>query len=234
MFPVVILAGGFGTRLYPITKTTPKSLVMIAGKPFIIHQLEYLRKQRVKKVVICLNHLGKKIKNKIEKENNFSMKIYYSFDGLKPLGTGGAILKSLPLLGNNFFILYGDSFLPINFKKIEMAFKSKKSKALMTVFKNKNKLDKSNVLFIDKSKIIYNKENPKKKMSYIDYGLTVISASVFRKYKFFAKFDLAKVYQDLSSKKSLDGLRVYDRFYEIGSHSGLKETTKYFLMRKKI
>jgi len=234
MFPVVILSGGLAKRLHPITKNIPKSLIPIAGKAFVIHQLEYLRKQGIKKVVFCLNHLGEMIENKIGNGKNFSMEIIYSYDGTVPLGTGGAIVKALPLLESNFFILYGDSYLPLNFKKVEIVYKSTKKKALMTVFKNNNKFDKSNVMFLNQKLIRYNKENPLKKMNYIDYGLSIVSASIFKKYPNYLTFDLAEVYKDLSLKKKLAGLEVYERFYEIGSHIGLKETESYLLSNKKI
>jgi NDP-sugar pyrophosphorylase family protein len=234
MFPVVILSGGLAKRLHPITKNIPKSLIPIAGKAFVIHQLEYLRKQGIKKVVFCLNHLGEMIENKIGNGKNFSMEITYSYDGLDPLGTGGAIVKALPLLESNFFILYGDSYLPLNFKKVEIVYKSTKKKALMTVFKNNNKFDKSNVMFLNQKLIRYNKENPLKKMNYIDYGLSIVSASIFKKYTNYLTFDLAEVYKDLSLKKKLAGLEVHERFYEIGSHIGLKETESYLLSNKKI
>lgn len=234
MFPVVILSGGLAKRLHPITKNIPKSLIPIAGKAFVIHQLEYLRKQGIKKVVFCLNHLGEMIENKIGNGKNFSMEIAYSYDGSVPLGTGGAIVKALPLLESNFFILYGDSYLPLNFKKVEIVYKSTKKKALMTVFKNNNKFDKSNVMFLNQRLIRYNKEYPLKKMNYIDYGLSVVSASIFKKYTKYLTFDLAEVYKDLSLKKNLAGLEVHERFYEIGSHIGLKETESYLLSNKKI
>jgi N-acetyl-alpha-D-muramate 1-phosphate uridylyltransferase len=234
MFPVVILSGGLAKRLHPITKNIPKSLIPIAGKAFVIHQLEYLRKQGIKKVVFCLNHLGEMIENKIGNGKNFSMEITYSYDGLVPLGTGGSIVKALPLLESNFFILYGDSYLPLNFKKVEIVYKSTKKKALMTVFKNNNEFDKSNVMFLNQKLIRYNKENPLKKMNYIDYGLSIVSASIFKKYANYLTFDLAEVYKDLSLKKKLAGLEVHERFYEIGSHIGLKETESYLLSNKKI
>jgi MurNAc alpha-1-phosphate uridylyltransferase len=234
MFPVAILAGGMGKRLYPITQTIPKSLVLVAGKAFIIHQLEYLRDQGVKEVILCVNHLGEMIQNIIGNGENFSIKISYSYDGLISLGTGGAIAKSLPLLGDNFFILYGDTFLPINFNEIAETYKINKTKALMTVFKNDNKWDKSNVMFTNNRLIKYNKYNPTTEMNYIDYGLSVVGASVFKDYSIDKNFDLADVYKNLSESNSLSGFEVHERFYEIGSLSGFQETENYFLKKKKI
>ena len=234
MFRVVILAGGLGKRLHPITKTIPKSLVLVAGKPFIIHQLEYLRHQGVKEVILCVNHLGKMIENTIGTGKNFSIKILYSYDGSVSLGTGGAIVKALPLLGDHFFILYGDTFLPINFNDVLEVYKINKLKGLMTVFKNGNKWDKSNVMFVNNRLIKYNKNNPVLEMNYIDYGLSVVAASVFKNYQVGKNLDLADVYQNLSENKNLAGFEVYERFYEIGSSFGIKETENYFSNKKYI
>jgi NDP-sugar pyrophosphorylase family protein len=233
MFTVAILAGGFAKRLHPITQSIPKSLVQVDGKAFIIHQLEYLRSQGVKRVVICVNHLGKMIQNLVGNGDDFFIKVSYSFDGAVPLGTGGAIVKALPLLEDNFFILYGDSFLPINYSNVEIFYKTIQQKALITVFKNDNKFDKSNVMFLDNQSIKYNKFHPVAEMNYIDYGLAVVSSSIFKNYTIDKNLDLANVYQHLSETNKLAGMKVHERFYEIGSLSGLEEIKKYFLKRKK-
>lgn len=232
MLPVVILAGGMGKRLYPMTQTIPKSLILVARKAFIIHQLEYLREQGVKEVILCVNHLGEMIQNIIGNGENFSIKISYSYDGLISLGTDGAIVKSLPLLGDKFFILYGDTFLPINFNEIAETYKLNKMKVLMTVFKNENKWDKSNVMFCNNRLIKYDKYNPTEEMNYIDYGLSVVAASVFKDYSIGKNFDLADVYKNLSGSNNLAGFEVYERFYDIGSLSGFQETENYFLKKK--
>lgn len=128
LFPVAILAGGLATRLKPITEKIPKSLVLIKRKPFIEYQLSYLKKQGIKKVILCVGHYGEKIKKKLGNGKKFSIEILYSFDGHKSLGTGGALVKALPLLGENFFILYGDSFVLANYKVVQSQFILKKKK----------------------------------------------------------------------------------------------------------
>src|ERR1700734_2407964 len=107
MLPVAVLAGGAASRLHPLTKATPKSLVEVAGKPFIVHQLNLLRREGVERVVLCVGHLGEKIEE---------------FVGDRLLGTGGALRHALPLLGKAFFVLYGDSYLDVALRPIELAF----------------------------------------------------------------------------------------------------------------
>ena len=234
MFTVAILAGGLATRLRPITETIPKALVEVAGKPFIVRQLVYLREQGISHVVICVGYLGEMIRDVVGGGESFGLKVSYSEDGPNLLGTGGALTKAIPLLGDQFFVLYGDSFLPLDFSAVQEAYEISKQPALMTVLKNQNQWDKSNVFFVDGQLREYNKRNPRAEMTYIDYGLGVVSASGLKQRPVGQAFDLADVYQDLSLQGQLAGLEVHERFYEIGSHTGLKETEDYFLTKEKI
>jgi N-acetyl-alpha-D-muramate 1-phosphate uridylyltransferase len=233
MLPVAILAGGLATRLRPITETMPKALVDVAGKPFIVRQLSYLREQGISHVVLCIGYLGDMVREVIGSGERFELEVRYSEDGPNLLGTGGALAKAMPLLGNDFFVLYGDSFLPVNFLVAQTAYEMSGRPALMTVLKNENQWDKSNVQFVEGRLIEYNKRTPKPEMSYIDYGLGIVSASVLMQHPFGQPFDLADVYQNLSLQGQLAGLEVRERFYEIGSHTGLKETGDYFLNKEK-
>ncbi len=234
MYPVAVLAGGLATRLRPITETIPKVLVEVAGKPFIARQLEYLNSQGVRDVVLCVGHLGEMIQEVVGRGEHFGLQVHYCFDGPKLLGTGGALKKALPQLGNHFFVLYGDSYLPVDFSAVQDAYVQSGQPALMTVLKNSDRWDKSNVLFVDGQLVEYNKREPGPEMAYIDYGLGLMSTSVFSTYPNNSPFDLADVYQDLSVTGQLMGLEVYQRFYEIGSHSGLKEAEEYFLTKEKL
>jgi NDP-sugar pyrophosphorylase family protein len=178
IFPVIILAGGKATRLGKIAKNTPKSLIKINNHPFLYHQLIYLEKQGIKEVIICAGHLGFKIKKFIEKKK-INLKIKYFNDGKKLLGTGGAIKKILPFVKNNFFVMYGDSYLPINFRNVQKLYINSKKLGLITIYKNKNKLDKSNII-LKSGNIYYDKFKPIKGMHYIDYGLNILNKRVFK------------------------------------------------------
>lgn len=234
LFPVAILAGGLATRLRPITETIPKALVDVVGKPFIAWQLEYLHAQGVRDVVLCVGYLGEMIQDVVGTGERYGLQVRYSIDGSELLGTGGALKKALTVLGDYFFVLYGDSYLPVDFSAVQDAFVRTSQHALMTVLKNGDRWDKSNVLFADGQLIEYNKRAPRPEMTYIDYGLGLVSASVFGACPDDSPFDLADVYQDLSVKGQLVGLEVHQRFYEIGSHSGLKEAEQYFLSKEKV
>lgn len=228
MLPVAILAGGLATRLRPITETIPKALVEVAGEPFLARQLRYLRGQGIPRVVLCVSYRAEQIEAAVGDGREFGLEVHYSFDGPTLLGTGGALKRALPLLGDRFFVLWGDSFLPVEFRAVEETFKASGKPALMTVLRNANHWDRSNVRYEDGVVIEYNKRAPAPDMAYIDYGLSVLSASVLADYPGGEAFDLADVMHRLSLAGQLAGLEVFERFYEIGSHHGLAETEAYF------
>ena len=230
--PVAILAGGLATRLRPITETIPKALVDVAGKPFIVRQLEQLRAQGVSRVVLCVGYLSEQIEAVVGDGEAVGLSVAYSQDWPRLLGTGGALKKALPLLDSRFLVLYGDSYLPIDFAAVEQAFLRSKKPALMTVQHNADRWDRSNVLFKDGMILEYNKRAPRPEMAYIDYGLGVLSAAVLDGESAVEPVDLADIYHRLSLAGDLAGYEVRERFYEIGSHQGLMETEQYFRAQK--
>jgi NDP-sugar pyrophosphorylase family protein len=226
--PVAILAGGLATRLRPITEKIPKSLVDVAGEPFIVHQLDYLFRQEIRDVVLCIGYLGEMIESVVGDGSRFGLHISYSIDGPTLLGTGGALRRAAPLLGEAFFVLYGDSYLPVDFGAVEADFLASDQPALMTVLDNQDRWDKSNVLFIDGRLEEYNKKAPRPDFHHIDYGLSIVRREIIDSYPPNEAFDLATVYHKLSLEKRLHGYEVFKRFYEIGSPSGLKEADDFF------
>jgi MurNAc alpha-1-phosphate uridylyltransferase len=226
--PVAILAGGLATRLHPLTETIPKALLEVAGKPFILRQLDYLRRQGVSRVVLCVGFLGEQIEAVVGDGSSSGLTVSYSQDWPKLMGTGGALRQALPLLDSQFLVLYGDSYLPIDFSSVEQTFLSSGKPALMTVQRNADQWDKSNVLFLDNVIVEYNKRAPSPAMRHIDYGLGAISAEVLAGEDTTEPFDLADIYYRLSLSGELAGYEVNERFYEIGSHKGLAEATDFF------
>lgn len=227
MLPVAILAGGLATRLRPITGKIPKALVEVAGKPFVFHQLDWLKRQKVDCVVLCVGYLGEMIREQVGSGERWGIEVKYSLDGEKLLGTGGALKKALPLLGKEFFVFYGDSFLPIDFLPVQETFRATGKPALMTFLRNQGRWDRSNVEASDGNLIAYNKREPTSAMEHIDYGLGVLSRRAFLGWEANDSFDLADLYQALTQKGDLAGHEVIHRFYEIGSKEGLAATEKF-------
>src|SRR5215469_4983720 len=145
--PVALLAGGLATRLRPVTEKIPKALVELAGKPFIDHQLHLLHRNGVRKIVFCLGYLGEMVEQHLGDGSRFDMQLQYAYDGEKLLGTGGAIKRAAHLLDDVFWVMYGDSYMDIDYPAVLSAFFSRNVQGLMTVLRNNNQWDRSNVVF---------------------------------------------------------------------------------------
>lgn len=222
--PVAVLAGGLATRLSSLLKGVPKSLISVAGEPFIVHQLRLLRRQGVVRVVLCVGHLGAMIEDFVGNGSRFGLDVVYSFDGDRQLGTGGALRRALGLLGDAFFVLYGDSYLDVPFRAVQCAFEQDSAPALMTVHRNEGRWDRSNVVFDHGRVIRYEKGVQDLEMRHIDYGLGIVSAGVLTGRTSGEAFDLAEVYGWLAREGRLAGYEVTRRFYEIGTPQGWAET----------
>jgi NDP-sugar pyrophosphorylase family protein len=222
-FPVAILAGGLATRLRPLTEKIPKLLVEVAGEPFFFHQIRLLKKAGLTRLVLCVGYLGEKIVELYGDGSKWGVQIEYSFDGDKLLGTGGALIRALPKLGETFFVLYGDSYLPIDYQATGKFFLKSNRLGLMTVYENHGYYDTSNVWFETGEIKIYDKKNKIPQMHHIDYGLGIFRAAAFDGFPCDTVVDLADVQKSLVLKKQLAGYEIKDRFYEIGSPEGLNE-----------
>lgn len=223
---VAILAGGLATRLGDITKKIPKALLDVAGKPFVVHQLELLRAAGVQRVVLCVQHLAEQIEAVLGDGRDYGLDVRYSYDGDKLVGTGGALRRALPHLGEDFFVLYGDSYLRCDYQDIQRSYRASGKLGLMTVYKNDGQYDASNVQWRDGRLLRYDKTPGISGMTHIDWGLGVLSSRAFDVYPPDTKLDLAVVYQDLLARDQLAGYEVYERFYEIGSVAGLEDTRR--------
>lgn len=229
--PVAILAGGLATRMRPMTDVIPKALLEVAGEPFIYHQLHLLRSSGVEKVVFCIGYLGEKILAALGDGRRFGLEVAYSSDWPELSGTGGALKKALPLLGERFMILYGDSYLEIEYAAVCEAFRQSGSPALMTVYRNQGQYERSNTTFQDNRVLCYDKRNPHIDMEYIDYGLGCFHSDVFREWPE-DKFDMADVYAALAHEGLLAGYEATKRFYEIGSQNGLAELERHLTLTR--
>ena len=221
--PVAILAGGMATRLRPITEKIPKLLVEVAGEPFFSHQLRLLKKNGLTRIVLCVGYLGEMIVEQYGDGSRWGVQIDYSFDGEKLLGTGGALIRALPKLGDAFYVLYGDSYLPVDYQAVGRSFLNSGKLGLMTVFENQEAYDASNVWFKDGCIKAYSKKEKTPQMRHIDYGLGLFRTPAFDFCPRDAIVDLSAVQTELVRRGQLYGYEMKERFYEIGSHDGLSE-----------
>jgi NDP-sugar pyrophosphorylase family protein len=231
MLPVIILAGGLATRLRPITERIPKALVEVNGRPFLDHQMRLLAANRVTRAVLSVAYRGEMIEEFLGDGSRYGISVSYSFDGPVYLGTAGAIRKALPQLGPAFLTLYGDSYLTVPFGAVEETFLKSGQQALMTVYRNEGLFDTSNVEFAGGRIVTYDKKARTAAMQHIDYGLGAFQASVFAGLAEGESHDLATLYQDVLRRGELAAYEVQDRFYEIGTPDGIRDTEAFLTER---
>jgi len=232
MPPLIILAGGLGTRLGELVRKSPKSLVPVAGKPFIDRQLALLRGSGFTRVVLCIGHLGDAISEHVQDGSSFGIQITYSSDGVRLLGTGGAarkaILEHLPDV-RAVGIIYGDSYLDIDYRSICQHFENQERQGLMTVFSAIASQVPLNTLVKNGAVRGYDKNNPSKDMQHTDYGFLLFRPHIFTNYAAYEPFDLLTPIKDLIAQDQLAAHEVTQRFYEVGTPQGIKELETYLV-----
>lgn len=227
MYPIAVLCGGLGTRLLPRTEVVPKAMIGVLGQPFIDILLRSLVLEAISHVVLCVAHLSEVIEEHVADGSQFGLNVSYSYDGAERLGTAGAIRKAIPMLGDRFGVVYGDSYLRCDFPEVQRAFDESKCDGLMTVLHNRGALVPSNVA-VDAGRVTrYDKFASSSTIEYVDYGLTYYTARAFDMIPEVGASDLSDVATDLIRESSLASFEVSDRFYEIGSVEGLADTEAY-------
>jgi N-acetyl-alpha-D-muramate 1-phosphate uridylyltransferase len=224
---VAVLAGGLATRLGPLTKETPKSLINIRGKPFLQYQLEFLKRGGVEDVVLCIGHLGENIEKYFGDGKEFGINIKYSYDGDKLLGTAGALKNAERSLENEFVVMYGDSYLFLDFPAVASYFRKFDKLGLMVVYKNTDRYEKSNVVIDGNLVKEYNKNVRIKDMVYIDYGASILRKEALKLVPQNQPYSLEELFCQLIDRKQLLAYEVDKRFYQIGSLEGLHEFERY-------
>lgn len=222
----VILAGGRGTRMAPLTDSVPKALIPVAGRPFADWQLAWLAAEGVDRVTYSIGHLGECIRAHVGSGERWDLDVRYVDEGKELRGTGGALRLALEndALDDRFFVLYGDSFLRVSLIAVWDAFEKSGKSALMTVYRNDGQWETSNAVFESGLVTRYEKGLPDvpPAMRFVDYGLSLFRRSTIERWvPPGTPVDLAAVFTGLSSGLELAGFEVHERFYEVGSPAGL-------------
>lgn len=227
----VVLMGGLGTRLGSDVTGVPKSMMDVRGKPFFLYQLELLKWQGFKDFIFLVGFKKDAIESFFGDGSGYGVNIRYSYDGDKLLGTGGALRKAFPALEEDFMLIYGDSYMDVDYGELLYRYDISRTrpgrKALMAIFKNMGRFDRSNVIFKDGGLLKYNKKAPSPEMEYIDYGISIINKDAVRTIPENTVTDLSDVYTSMADKKELDGCEVRKRFYEIGTPESLEEFGRF-------
>lgn len=223
---IVVPAGGLATRLYPITKTMPKSMVLVGGEPFIAHQLRLFKKNGIENVVLCVGYLSNQIKDFVRDGKNYGLEVIYSQEKDR-LDTGGAIKNAYRHLDDIFFVIYGDAYLLHPFEKVAEHHRRHGKLGTMCVWKNENRLEPSRVLLDGIYVKKYQKDPPPPDAVHMEYGLNILPKSIINDVKEDV-FPISRYFDILSAKKHLVAHETAERFFEVGGFAGLEDTEKLF------
>jgi NDP-sugar pyrophosphorylase family protein len=226
MPPIAVLAGGLGTRMRPLTEQLPKALLKVAGEPFVARQLRLFAREGITDVKLLVGYCSEQIELFVGDGSRFGVKVDYILDGPTLLGTGGAVRRAIDRLGPEFLVTYCDSWLDAPYAPVVEAFHASGGLALMCLFRNENRWDASNVEFEDGVIRCYSKTVRLPEMHHIDWGLGMLRASAVATRPLGEPWDLAELYEELSTSGRLAGYEMTRRFYEIGSFEGLAETNR--------
>jgi NDP-sugar pyrophosphorylase family protein len=228
--PVVILAGGLGTRMTAVTGAQrPKALLDVAGEPYLVRRLRDLAADGVADVVLLVGHGADAVHAAIGDGRALGLAVRYVADGDRLLGTGGAVRAALDSLAEAFWLTYGDTFLPVELRPIEAAFRASPHPALMTVLRNDDRWEPSNVTIADG--LVTRYEKGRRGLTHIDYGLLAFERDVFEPYPAGEPFDLSVVLRDLVAAGEMAAYEVEERFHDIGSPASYEETTQWLRTR---
>jgi NDP-sugar pyrophosphorylase family protein len=227
----VILAGGLGTRLRPLTKTVPKPMIPVAGVPYLEHQLTLLRDHRITKIVLLIGYLGQQIEEHFGDGRRFGLTIDYAREQT-PLGTGGALRNAIDLLADSFLVIYGDSYLPIKYASVLRTLESSSARGIVTVYDNQHEDTGviNNIALDDDGYITkYEKDNPDDPdLRYVEAGVLALARSVVAQIPK-GKVSLEQqVFPRLIAEHQLRGFVTKQRFYDIGTPERLQRIAHLF------
>ena len=231
----IILAGGLGARLRPLTKELAKFMVLVHDKPFGGYLLQLLRDNGIDHIVLCVGYLGEQIKNYLVDGKRLGINVTYSEETMQLLGTAGALRQAKSLLDDHFFVINGDTYLPIDYRQVEKCFLIRHKKGLMVVYHGKEKVGISNNVGLDDDLMVvkYNKRNSNASLKYVDAGVSVFRREVVDNIIEGCSISLEEgLYAALIKQRELAGYVINQRFYDIGTPKQLKTFEKY--LRKEL
>lgn len=223
MMQMVILAGGIGTRMRPLTEGRPKAMIMVGDRPFLEHQIELLRKNRITEIVLCVGYLAHHIKAYFGNGSGFGVDISYSEERGELLGMAGALKKAEPLLAEEFLAINGDSYLLLDYAAIMSRFRQRDELGLMVIYRNHDRQRASNVAIDGELVTIYDSNKRSPEMTHIDAGLWALRKRALSLIPPRCPVSQGQFFHKLIERNQLLAFEVSQRFYEIGSFNGLAE-----------
>jgi NDP-sugar pyrophosphorylase family protein len=226
----VILAGGLGTRLGSITQQVPKPMVPVAGKPYLEHQITLLAQQRIAEIVLLTGYLGEQIENYFGNGSRWGVSIRYSREAM-PLGTGGALREARSLLASQFLLIYGDSYLPLDYGDVLQRLADAGVCGVMVVYDNAfgDTSVHNNVAIRDAQVSRYDKtsaNNPE--LRYVEAGVLAFERRLVDRIPSQGVVSLEQeVFPLLIAESQMAAYVTTQRFYDIGTPDRLRAIEEF-------
>lgn len=221
-----ILVGGLGTRLGALTKGTPKPMVMVAGMPFLEHEIALLKRSGIEDFVLCVGYLGEKVEAHFGDGSRWGVRVRYSYDGPKLLGPAGALKRAEPLLGELFFVTYGDAYLRMDYRGMMKALVDSGKMGVMAVYENHGKYGRSDVVVSGGRVVRYDKGGGGG-MEWVNFGVSALTRRALALIPAGKEVGEEAFYGELIRREELLAFPVRDRFYEIGTPESLGEFERF-------
>jgi len=232
---LIILAGGLGTRMHPLTEDLPKALIPVAGKPFAFHQIEWLADHGVTDLVFCIGRHGDQMRAALGDGASWGVRVRYVDDGARLLGTAGALRHAIDagVVAERFAVQYGDSYLPVDLEAFFVAFETCGLPAMMAVYRNEARSQMNNVDYAEGRVLLHDKRPQRPSAAHIDYGISAFRRDLVQTRVASGEVaDLSDLTRALSVEGLLAGYEVTEPFHEVGSPEGLAEMERFLEARR--
>lgn len=230
----VILAGGLGTRLGTITMSTPKAMALVNGRPFLEYEVSLLRENGVDDLVLCVGHMSEQIEDHFGEGDDFGVRIRYVSDGPRLLGAAGALKRALPLVGESFFVTYGDAYLRLDYPALMARLSSSSALGVMAVYRNGNRHGNSDLVVRDGRVVRYDKRHREEGMDWINFGVSALRREALDLIPSGRPCDEEEFYGEMIRRGQLRAFGVTKRFYEIGTPHSLQEFERFVARRPSV
>jgi len=223
----VILCGGLGTRLGPLTMRVPKSMTAVAGRPFLEYELALLRAGGIEDFVLCVGYLGEAVQAHFGDGRRFGVRIRYAWDGPMLMGPAGALKRASRLLDDLFFVTYGDAYLRADYAAIMDRLQRSHALGVMTVYENDGMYGRSDVAVSRGYVTRYDKAAAAGELSWVNFGVSALRKRALREIPTGVPCGEQTFYDVLVRRHALMAFPVRRRFYEIGTPRALEEFSRY-------
>ena len=227
----VIIAGGLGTRLRPLTNNTPKPMLPIGEKPILEHLVNWTKKGGIKSVILCVSYLKESIEDYFGDGEKFGVKIEYAISK-KQLATAGQLKTAEKFIDDDFVCMYGDSIFNFSLRSMIKQHSIKKSFVTMSLNEHKTTLPYGVIETSKKGKVVNWNEKPEIKAN-VNMGCYIMNPQVFNLIPKNKPYGMDDVIKKAMKKKVVNSFITKKGFTDIGNTESYKQACEEYEKNKR-